>query len=77
LNLLEGYYSIQNFSDSENITFALLKSLPHVRARWEGYLDRYTVNESTPFKREPTRAAFVDALEEEFYLIKNYDNHYM
>jgi hypothetical protein len=37
LNLLEGYYSIQKFSDNENITFALLKSLPHVRAWWEGY----------------------------------------
>jgi hypothetical protein len=32
LNLLEGYYYVQNFSDSENITFTLLKSLPHVRA---------------------------------------------
>ena len=32
LNLLEGYYYVQNFSDSEKITFTLLKSLPHVRA---------------------------------------------
>ena len=37
LNLLEGYYFVQNFSDSEEITFMLLKSLPHVRDLWEGY----------------------------------------
>jgi hypothetical protein len=30
LNLLEGYYSVQKKIDSEKITFALLKSLPHV-----------------------------------------------
>jgi hypothetical protein len=37
LNMLEGYYSVQKNSDSEKITFALFKSLPHVRAWWEGY----------------------------------------
>ena len=29
LNLLEGYFSIHNFSEKEKITFALLKALPH------------------------------------------------
>jgi hypothetical protein len=37
LNLLEGYYSVQNISNSENITFSLLKALPHVKVWWEGY----------------------------------------
>jgi hypothetical protein len=37
MSLLEGYYSLQNLSDSEKITFTLLKSNPHVRAWWEGY----------------------------------------
>jgi hypothetical protein len=36
-NMLEGYYSIQKKIDSENITFALLKSLPRVIFWWEGY----------------------------------------
>jgi hypothetical protein len=36
-NFLEGYSSIQKFSNSENITFTLLKSLPRVRSWWEGY----------------------------------------
>jgi hypothetical protein len=37
LNLLEGYYSVQKISDDENITFSLLKSLPHVKSWWDGY----------------------------------------
>jgi hypothetical protein len=37
LTLLEGYFSVHNFSDKENITFALLKSLPHVKHWWETY----------------------------------------
>jgi hypothetical protein len=31
LNLLEGYFSIHNFSNRENITFSLLKVVPHVK----------------------------------------------
>jgi hypothetical protein len=31
LNLLEGYFLVHNFSDRENITFALLKVIPHVK----------------------------------------------
>jgi hypothetical protein len=77
LNLLECYYPIQKKIDSEKITFALLKSLPHVRSSWEGYRERYTVDESTLFGREPTWVAFVDSLKEEFYPIKNYDEKYM
>jgi hypothetical protein len=77
LNILEGYYFVQKNFGSENITFVLLKSLPHVRASWEGYWERYTVDESTLFGREPTWATFVDALKEEFYPIGNYDDQYM
>jgi hypothetical protein len=31
LNLLEGYFSVHNFSDREKISFALLKVVPHVK----------------------------------------------
>ena len=31
LNLLEGYFSVHDFSDRENIIFALLKATPHVK----------------------------------------------
>ena len=35
LNLLEGYFSVHDFSNQENITFALLKVNPHVKNWWE------------------------------------------
>jgi hypothetical protein len=31
LNMLEGYFSVHNFSNREKITFALLKAVPHVK----------------------------------------------
>ena len=31
LNLLEGYFLVQDFFDRENITFSLLKATPHVK----------------------------------------------
>ena len=37
LNLLEGYFSLHDFSKWENITFALLKATPHVKDQWETY----------------------------------------
>jgi hypothetical protein len=37
LTLLEGYFSVHNFSDKEKITFTLLKALPHVKNWWETY----------------------------------------
>ena len=37
LNLLEGYFSVHNFSDREKIIFALLKATPHVKDWWETY----------------------------------------
>jgi hypothetical protein len=35
LNLLEGYFFVYNFSNRENITFELLKVIPHVKDWWE------------------------------------------
>ena len=45
LNILERYFSIHNFSNQENITFAILKYAPHVKDWWETY---YEKDESTP-----------------------------
>ena len=39
LNRLEGYFSIHDFSNRENITFALLKAAPHVKDWWETYCE--------------------------------------
>jgi hypothetical protein len=71
LNLLEGYYSVQTISNSEKITFALLKS-------WsQGYWERYTTDESTLFGREHTWVSFLYSLKEDFYHVRNYDDQYM
>jgi hypothetical protein len=40
LNLLEGYFSVHNFSNRENITFALLKVVPHVKYWWETFCEQ-------------------------------------
>jgi hypothetical protein len=37
LNLIEGIFSVHNFSDREKITFALLKVIPHVKDWWDTY----------------------------------------
>jgi hypothetical protein len=76
LNLLEGYFSVQNFSNSEKITFALLKALPHVRDWWETYCEKHVEDESAIFGPGPTWEDFVDALKEQYYPVGNYDDQY-
>ena len=74
--MLEGYFSIQKKFDSEKITFALLKSLPHVKDWWDGYCERHEKEDAEIFETEPTWASFVDAVKEEFYPVRNYDDQY-
>jgi hypothetical protein len=40
LNLVEGYFYVHNFSDRENITFVLLKAVPHVKDQWETFCEK-------------------------------------
>jgi hypothetical protein len=40
LNLLEGYFSVHNFSNRENITFSLLKVVPHVKDWLETFYEQ-------------------------------------
>jgi hypothetical protein len=58
LNLLEGYFSVHNFSDREKITFALLKVVPHVKDWWDTYSEQRVVEESTMFVVAPTWDSF-------------------
>ena len=64
LNLLEGYFSVHNFSDREKITFALLKFIPHVKDWWDTYSKQRVVEESTIFVVAPTWDSFKDAIKE-------------
>jgi hypothetical protein len=64
LNLLEGYFSVHNFFDREKMTFALLKSLPHVKNWWETYWEKSSIEESGIYGVEPTWDFFVDVIKE-------------
>ena len=45
LNLLKEYFSIHNFFDRENITFALLKAIPHVKDWRETFCEKNEIEE--------------------------------
>jgi hypothetical protein len=74
LNLIEGYFFIHNFSNSENITFALFKALPHVRDWWETYYEQHVEDESLIFGLAPTWEDFVDSLKKQYHLVGSYDD---
>jgi hypothetical protein len=77
LNLLEGYFSVHNFSDKEKITFTLLKALPHVKHWWETYWEQSSTEDSGIYGAEPTWEFFVDAVKEQYYPVGNYEEQYM
>ena len=54
LNLLEGYFFVHNFSDSEMIIFALLRTLPHLKHWWETYWEKSSAKESGIYGTKPT-----------------------
>ncbi len=58
LNLLEGYFSFHDFSNQENITFALLKATPHVKDWWETCCEQKDESESSLFSAAPTWNSF-------------------
>jgi hypothetical protein len=77
LNLLEGYFSVHDFSSREKITFALLKAAPHVKDWWETYCEQK--DESTPslFSAAPTWNSFWDAIKEQYYPVGSYEDKYI
>jgi hypothetical protein len=77
LNLLEGYFYVHNFFSRENITFTLLKALPHVKHWWETYWEKISTEESIIYGAEPTWDFFVDAVKEQYYPFGNYEDQYM
>ena len=65
LNLLEGYFSINNFFDREKITFALLKVIPHVKDWWDTYSEHRAIDEYAIFVVTPTWDSFRDDIKEQ------------
>ena len=53
LNMLKDYFYIHNFYDRENITFTLLKSLPHVKHWWKNYWEKNSTKKSGIYGVEP------------------------
>jgi hypothetical protein len=49
LNLLEGYFSVHNFSNRENISFVLLKAIPHVKDWWKTFCEQKEREETSLF----------------------------
>ena len=64
LNLLEGYFSIHEFSDRETIIFSLLKATPHVKDWWETYCEKKDETEPSLFLTIPTWNYFWNAIKE-------------
>jgi hypothetical protein len=62
LDLLEGYFSVHNFSDREKITFSLLKVVSHVKYWWDTYSEQRVMEESAIFVLAPTRESFRDTI---------------
>jgi hypothetical protein len=50
----------------------LLKSLPHIIYLWESYYEKHVEDDSTIFGPRPTWVAFIDSIEEKYYLVGNY-----
>jgi hypothetical protein len=76
LNLLKGYFSVHNFSERENITFALLKVVPHVKHWWDTYFEQRAIEEYEISTVSPTWDSFRDAIKEKYYLVGSYEDQY-
>jgi hypothetical protein len=65
LNLLEGYFFVHNFSNRENITFALLKVIPYVKDWWETFCEQKETEEPSLFIVTTTWESFRDDIKEQ------------
>jgi hypothetical protein len=76
LNMLEGYFSVHNFLNRENIMFALLKAIPHVKYWWETFCEKKETKEPLLFTVVVTWESFRDAIKEQYYHVGSYDDLY-
>jgi hypothetical protein len=76
LNLLEGYFFVHNFLNRENITFVLLKVIPHVKDWWETFCEKKEIEEPSLFIVTLTWESFRDVIKEQYYPVGSYDDLY-
>eukprot|EP00253_Pinus_taeda_P023283 PITA_23283 len=77
LNLLEGYFSVHEFSSREKIVFSLLKAAPHVKDWWETYCEQKDESTSSLFSAAPTWDSFWNAIKEQYYPVGSYEDEYI
>jgi len=75
--MLEGYFSIHDFSSGEKITFSFLKSAPHVNDWWETYCEQKDEITTSLISAAPTWNSFWDAIKEQYYLVEGYEEKYI
>jgi hypothetical protein len=76
LNLIEGYFFVHNFSNRKKITFALLKSVPHIKDWWENFCEQKETEETSLFIVTTTWESFSDVIKEKYYHVGSYDDLY-
>jgi hypothetical protein len=74
--MLEGYFSIHNFSNGENITFVLLKAISHAKYWWETFCEKKETKETSLFIVSLTWECLRDVIKEQYYPIGSYDDLY-
>jgi hypothetical protein len=67
---------VHNFFDRENITFALLKVVSHVKYWWDTYSEKRVIEESAIFVVVPTWDSFQDAIKEQYFPVGSYKDQY-
>jgi len=77
LNLLEGYFSIHDYSSWEKIPFALLKATYHVKDWWETYCKQKDESTTSLLSTTPTWNSFWDAIKEQHYPVRSYKDKYI
>ena len=75
--MLEVYFSVHEFSSREKIIFALLKAAPHVKDWWETYYKQKDESIGSLFSATPTWDSFHDAVKEQYYPVKSYQEKYI
>eukprot|EP00253_Pinus_taeda_P024804 PITA_24804 len=61
----------------EKIVFALLKAAPHVKDWWETYCEQKDESTDSLFSATPTWDSFRDAIKEQYYPVKSYEDKYI
>jgi hypothetical protein len=76
LNLLKGYFCVHKFLKRENITFSLLKVVPHVKYSWETFCEQKEREKTSLFIVMITWESFRHVIKEQYYPVGSYDDLY-